>query len=407
MILNNSRRLEYGLKEYFIVLVCILLSKSLYYETYGTNILLGIFLLALMLMIKPWSVKVNQIIVLYSLFMVLLIGLNPETKYSSFLVLLLRMLIGVYVLCILDFNKFSAIYIKIILAICVVSLLSFPVIYFNIPSPLPDFIGLDDRPLRNFIFFGVSEPMIQHGVYRNSGLWWEPGAFQVFVNIAFVFALINKTVNKKVYIIIALTIISTLSTTGVLVFILLSSIYWWRYVSVSRNKMIYFIVVFFLIVLVVLVGIPFILVKFGLGSNSAGESVSFLSRYYDFLISYNMLMDNPLFGYGFGSQIENAIPYGIDYMGIEQYEFINPTGSDGLSMFVAQCGLFSLVLLYPLIFPRYLSGVGVVPRLIVCISIILLFNTENFTYILIFSLLTMYGIAGTKFYNYPDLTSRI
>ncbi|ARD43585.1 hypothetical protein [Colwellia sp. PAMC 21821] len=395
MIFLDKSEDKYSFKEFFIVLSCIVLSKSLYFETYGNNLLLGAFLAFLAFTVKPSKLKINRNILFYTITFILLIGINVETKVSSSVVLLLRIFIAIYVVHILDFRKFSIVYTKIILFISMISLFSFFIIYLNIPSLLPDFIGTDERPLRNFLFFGVPDNFVKYDIYRNSGLWWEPGAFQLFINIAFMFTLINHMMTKKLYVLFGIAIISTLSTTGVLVYILLSSIYWREVIRNSNNKLLYILVVSLLSVIVVIIAVPFLLIKFGAG-NIAEESVSFLSRYYDFIISFNMLKDNLFLGYGYGSQIENAIPYGIQLMGISKYELINPTGSDGLTMFIAQCGIFSLIFLFPFLFPKYGQTQNIINRTLIAISLIIMFNTENFTFLLIFSLLTFYGIIGDK-----------
>lgn len=396
----------YSYKEFFIVLSCILLSKSLYYESYGNNLLLGVFLVFLFFSYKPTSIKINKWVILYCLFFIILVSLNSESNPRSLLVLLLRLSIAVYVVHILDFKQFSLIFNKIILFLILVSLFSVLVIYFNIPSPLPDFVAIDGRPLRNFIFFGVWESTIFHSVYRNSGIFWEPGAFQIFINLAFIFSIVNNTMSIKRYFVFLFGIVSTVSTTGVIAFILLSPVFWFSIINKSRFKALYigaaslFIVISFSFIL------PFILTKFS-GGESGEASVSFLSRYYDFVISLNIFYDNFSLGYGFGSQVKNAITYGREFFGVLEYERVRPSGADGLTMFLAQCGVFSVILLFPFLFPKYYRGHGILTRLIITASLIIIFNTENFTFILIFSLLSLYGIVGNKGYLLKNQRSSI
>lgn len=385
----------YKVRNFFLVLCCVLLSKSLFYENLGNNFLLGAFLGYLLITVKPFRLRLKITIICYMLFFMVLIAMNQETKLSSSIVLLLRFFIALYIVHFLSFKVFSEIYVRIMFWLCLISLLYVFVIFFKVHSILPDFVGADDRPLRNFFFFGVSENFIKYGIYRNSGLWWEPGAFQLFVNLAFVFSLVNRSVNSKLYVVLGLTVISTLSTTGVLVFIVLSFIYFKNIIKESKKK-VYYIIVFSLFILIaVVVGLPFIILKFGVG-DAAEQSVSFLSRYYDFIISYNMFLENPLIGYGFGSQIENAIPYGKELMGNAQYEIIKPTGSDGLTMLVAQCGIFSLILIKPFIFPKYALSLSFFERCLLSFSLIVMFNTQNFVYVLLFVLLCFYGFYEPK-----------
>ena len=65
MILLDKSGDQYKLKEFFIVLSCILLSKSLYFETYANNLLLGVFLAFLAFTVKPSKLKINRKILFY------------------------------------------------------------------------------------------------------------------------------------------------------------------------------------------------------------------------------------------------------------------------------------------------------------------------------------------------------
>ena len=38
----------------------------------------------------------------------------------------------------------------------------------------------------------MDESFPKYGIHKTSGLWWEPGAFQVFVNLALAFSLIKE-----------------------------------------------------------------------------------------------------------------------------------------------------------------------------------------------------------------------
>lgn len=385
---------DYSIKDFFIVLGVILISKSLYYESYGTNILLVGYLFFLMLITNFKYLKINKMILLYIFGIVALLLINIDTNYSSFFVLVNRILIAILVIYLITFERFSRAFIDIILVISVVSWFSWIVILLDIPSFLPNFTGIDGRPLRNFIFFGVWEEFVTYKTFRNSGLWWEPGAFQLFVNLAFVFTLINNTMTMKRYSIFLITIITITSTTGFLVFIILSLIYF--KIFFFRKSALLYLVIFLILFCVSLVFlVPIIYDKFNSDSSSF---VSFLSRYYDLLVSFNMFIDNIFMGYGFGSQIEKAIPYGENLIGHQLYYLSTPTGADGITMFIAQVGIFGFVLIFPFLFPRYSNHLKLFDRLLISLSLFLMFNTENFTFLLIFTLLTFYGLIKNKIY---------
>lgn len=79
---------EYSIKDFFIVLSVILISKSVYYESYGTNILLIWFLSYLLLITNFKYLKINKMILIYTLGIVTLLLINIDTNYRSFFVLI-------------------------------------------------------------------------------------------------------------------------------------------------------------------------------------------------------------------------------------------------------------------------------------------------------------------------------
>jgi len=394
MVITKPQFQEYSPKEFFIVLSVILLSKSLYYESLGTNILLIIFSSFLMISTNFINLKINKIVLLYIFGMIILVLINVDTNYSSFLVLINRMFIALLLIYLVPFERFSKAFIDIILIISIISWFSWLVILLDIPSFLPNFNGIDGRSLRNFIFFGVWENFIDYKIFRNSGLWWEPGAFQIFVNLAFIFSLVNNTMTMKRYSIFLITIITIVSTTGFIVFLILSLIYFKKYFTLKKNVLLRLIIFLISTVFTMIYMAPMIYDK--LDSDSLSFS-SFLSRYYDFLISFNMFVDNILIGYGFGSQIEKAVPYGENLIGYYLYDLSKPTGADGITMFIAQVGVFGLILVFPFLFPKYYNHMKLFDKLLISLSLFLMFNTENFTFLLIFTLLTFYGLLKNKF----------
>ncbi|AXY02111.1 hypothetical protein D1115_14115 [Vibrio alfacsensis] len=135
------------------------------------------------------------------------------------------------------------------------------------------------------------------------------------------------------------------------------------------------------------------------------NSVSLISRYHDFIISYNMFLEDPIFGYGYGTQIEKAIPFGIELIGYNSYfSLAKPTGADGITMFIAQVGLLGLPFVLLLLFPNYgtikLSKMG---RVAIALAILITFNTQNFTYQLIFNVLIVYSFVSWRYkFNYAS-----
>ena len=103
-------------------------------------------------------------------------------------------------------------YIKVMRFIAIYSLICFVLtpIILNLPFPI---LASGDATYKNLIFTNVSTT-----IYRNFGPFWEPGAFQIYLNLALFFILRDKSRFRVVDIVLfSLCVISTLSTTGILV----------------------------------------------------------------------------------------------------------------------------------------------------------------------------------------------
>ena len=397
---------EHSIRDFFIVFIVILLSKSLYYESYGANYLLigFFFLLAFIIIPNIKNLKIEKIIILYSIGLVSIILLNLETNYRSLFVLISRLLIAIIVIHLISFERFSKNFINIILVLSIFSWFALIIIHFNIQSPLPSFTSvhyieeIQGRILRNFIFFGVDTELIKYSILRASSIWWEPGAFQLFVNLAVIFSLINNTLTLKRYIIFLITILVAMSTTGVLAFSILSLIFFRNYLNLKNNVILY-LLPFFVVTLGSIFIAPSIIEKL--------NSLSFLSRYHDVVISIHMFADNFLLGYGYGTTVEKAIPYGENLIGYELYHSSRPSAADGITGFIAQVGILGFVFMYPFLFPRYCNHLRLSDSFLISLSLLIMFNTQNFTNILIFSVLTFYALIKNKKNKFTAMNNTI
>ena len=393
----KSEYREYSKKDFFIVFSVILVSKSLYYESYGGNyLLIGLFfLLSFLIIPNIKNLKIEKIILLYIFGLLALILINLETSYRSVFVLVNLMLIGIMIIHLVSFERFSKAFIKIMLILCIISWPALLVIQYDLNSPLPNFSSvhyIEDvrgRTLKNFIFFGVDEGLIKYTILRTSSIWWEPGAFQVFINLAVIFSLISNSLSMKRYAIFAITILTSMSTTGILAFTLLSLIFFEKYLKFKNNLTLYLIPLFILVLGSIFIG-PIIFEKM------SGSHLSFLSRYHDIVISINMFADNFFLGYGYGTTVEKKIPYGEDLLGYDLYWSSAPSASDGITGFIAQVGVLGFIFMYPFLFPRYCKHLKLSDSLLISLSLLIIFNTQNFTNILIFTVLTFYALIDNE-----------
>ena len=117
------------------------------------------------------------------------------------------------------------------------------------------------------------------------------------------------------------------------------------------------------------------------------ENGSAFSRYKDMMLDLRIFIENPMIGIGMGN-LETLERYKLNYS--------YGTGSNGILYLLRNLGSMAIPFFLPLVFPSYLKKVSPLGKLVIPISFFLIFFTQNFTIILIFSLILFYGI-NTKF----------
>lgn len=143
-----------------------------------------------------------------------------------------RLFIGYLVIKSVNYN-YLKIYVNIIAAFAYISIFFY--LMFFIPAITEPPMNFGDKYFTtqkkadDSYFYHKSNIIIFnfHGYEltpkRNSGPFWEPGAFAVFLTLALVFdLLINKSLFSRQKLVMLIALITTLSTTGYLIFFLIS-----------------------------------------------------------------------------------------------------------------------------------------------------------------------------------------
>ena len=234
-------KLQRNYINFFIVLISLLVSKSLYYETFGQNILLlFLFLSLIILLYTRAKKKISTKKILFLILVFFWIFLNPGTKFTTASVFLLSLINATLITELIDFKYFSLTFFRIIKFLILFSFLRYLILFFSIESPFLDFVSILGDKYSNFLVFGIPETSASISLtffqtLRNNGLWYEPGAFQIFINLGFLFGIINNKITFKVYIVFLIGILSTVSTAGIIIFIILT----YYYIDFSLMKIVF------------------------------------------------------------------------------------------------------------------------------------------------------------------------
>ncbi len=388
----GNKMLKKG-EAYLIVTSAILLSGSLYYSTYFKNWLLAPFFcyLFLLTLINRNNIFFCKNRILISLLIIIYTSLNINAQISSLFVLSVCIISALIISSLIDFDQFSEFYIRIIKFLCITSWLFLIPLKLQLTSFLPDLVNLIDLNYSNFIFFGIMRPDYPESfknlyyTTRNSGIFWEPAAYQIFINLAFYFQILRRSKSKINIIIFGLTILSCGSTLGIVVYfiLLLTFIIENNYL----NLKIYLILISLFIFSILINKDHLEKLKPGTEQN-----ISYQSRAYDILLDKNLIDKNPIFGIGYGNLSERDNE-GYRMLGNDYRTVIMPTGSNGITLLIAYLGIIvGPIIIFLLVSPSLLYEFKIVTKILLLCACIGIFSSQNmFSYILPW-LLIIYGI---------------
>ena len=159
---------------------------------------------------------------------------------------------------------------------------------------------------------------------RNQSMFWEPGAFQTFVNIALLFEILKDNTNIKKIFIFTIAVITTFSTTG---YIALALCFLLLLIKNNRrdrkNKQLRRAIILFVFIAAILIVYNYDLF-FDRSKNSVfGKIVNFFEndqianntmssstiRYYSFVKSIEAFFRKPIFGWGYEGLSIELFPY--------------------------------------------------------------------------------------------------
>ena len=297
---------KHRFRDYLLMLILIAVTGMEYFHRSQNYILIG-FVISCICFFKQGEKLNREFAIVALLFLVI-----ESFQYVVFGGFNVRTFSGTYIRLFLAFSvvtllkkKFFLYYVNVIYWLSVISL------FFYAATLIPgvnefyvDYLGnLIPNLFEQDGFYTQNKNIIVYNFnvfalesYRNSGPFWEPGAFAIFLMIALLFNTIyEKSLWSKKNLIFVISIITTFSTVGYLclfVFIL--------YMNYSRLKknFLYLIALIFLFFTSFFLYeyIPFLKSKIQMDIDYGSETTS--SRFGSAIADFNAFMRSPLLGYG-------------------------------------------------------------------------------------------------------------
>ena len=405
--MNEIRYIKEKKINYIIIFLLIYLSSSFHglsiKGSVNTAILLIISIITFIFNsnskhINPKSFILILLIIILSMLTMLI---NSENPYNY--IIFWAHLIGAYVIYIsIELEEFIAKYNQIMFFLAIFSLITYGLLLLfpNIYSYFPAVTNKAGFTAYN-LFFSV----VRYSNYmnRNFGLFWEPGAYQTFLNLALFFELyVTKSINKKRIFVFLLTIITTFSTTGYLASLFLIFIYVFidkRNILISvenqRKKIIVSMIILLVISTIVFVNLPtsFKFNVFGkleaifkpelLNSNTSYRSTS--TRVNSIIIPIINFIKSPVWGVGFDNLYKSAINLGTN--------FLTATPINWFGLFG-----FPLGILLNLCLLKWVNKIKVEEQILlkifICAFLMLIIISENYNRNAFFLSILFYGFDG-------------
>lgn len=303
---------------------------------------------------------------------------------KQMIIMVVIWVVGYLVVLFVPYEEFKDIFTSIMTFLAIFSLITFAIklVSVNLFSWLPT-IEKNGVIYYNAIFAIISS---SNFTLRNFGIFWEPGAFAIFLNIALYFELFENKFNPKRVLLFFITIISTVSTLGIFCIFIL----FFAFITVNKNfisnkiKFVVSVAAALCVIGMFVFGDDYILQAFGKLGILEGSTVNDSTNVRINAIIYpgTAFLQNPILGVGYD-----------DYLFIQERFCEN----------MATCSFLNLLCLFGLT-GGLLPIIGCIRFFIInnqsfftkCFLlgfVLLLFSTENFILCIILYILVFYGFT--------------
>lgn len=273
------------------------------------------------------------------------------TDWSGMLVLVLRLAALAIIYSSLTIREYSNIFVNIISFMAMYCLFFFFIVYVFGQSVLPFTFYVSQYKTYATPYFVIGGL----GVKRNYGIFWEPGVYQIYLNLALCMVLFNsgqsiKNKNCKI-LVLAASVISTFSSTGYLVLAGILAVYTFSNKEAVMGKL--SLLKKIAVVIIFIVGIFFEVSTATVSGKFTVANSSYRSRYDDLLIAITATIENNmLLGNGVESNLAGLYRKYTNLAGRYTYGTANIANSNGLGTFALRCGVIATLIFLAMNYKR-------------------------------------------------------
>ncbi|MBU5450129.1 O-antigen ligase [Acetivibrio sp. MSJd-27] len=192
--------------------------------------------LAVVMRFSNISVDKNTAVVFLIMILNILVTFLYNKESKNFFINFAQILLAFLFVSIVSFQNFVQKFTKLMYFLAAYSLIVY-LIALLIPQVLTFFpitYNIQRLPAYNL---GFSVVVQESNMLRNNGFFWEPGAYQTFLNLALIFLLFTKyKIEWKSIFVITFAIVTTYSTTGYICAGLIYIVYMWQRLFERQEK---------------------------------------------------------------------------------------------------------------------------------------------------------------------------
>lgn len=393
---NNATAHSSSSLKNIIMVICVFLlicTDSAFYlvntQTGTVRMLIDLFAILLLILIKG-RITINRtsiFTVLVMLIITLLSGVMTLAIKQT-IIIIAAIAMGWLFTNIISYLDFKNFYTRIMFFLAVFSLITFAV---SVVAPqlvqlLPQIV----RQGGGANYYNALFSVICNSTYvsRNYGIFWEPGAFSIFLNIALFIELFHQKASIKNVAVLCLAIMSTLSTLGIACMLVLVIGYTSQRKAFVRKGIKNFILflMFCFVLYLIIDGEEFIFHVLGkLKINDGKINTSTSVRIDAFVYMGKAFLSSPLWGVGYTEFLQIQESY---CSGMATFTFMNLLATYGLIG-----GLLPIVGCFKFFWKNIKGFISV---LAMFGFTVLIFSTENFMQITLLYIMIFYGFCAKE-----------
>ncbi len=396
-LMKNAVQLSHNLNKRRIFIFCLIIIQSIgirFFDGQGTILSIVIIILSLTSLFRLNVLDIKFVI--FSLLFLLICKLSNTSFTNASLIYQFSLVVATYFF-IMQYRVRPYLMQKefyIALSIFVYhSLLGYAFYLISRNS----FVAFDDlhKSFLNIFYVSTTEFM---GFQRNTGFFWEPGVFQLAVNL-YLFYCIKYRQNIYKILIVFFAVLSSFSTVGLIIVVVNFIYYLYVTVKVRRNLLLSSVASILLAVYF------FPILSSNANAKTADDNTSGLVRLRDFVIGIELIKERPILGHGITDS---------EYLLTKKYtrkteadlftnEYIDVSGemgggfTNGILGLIAWYGIPMSLFLYVSYFKNKFAGTGLIERILFSLIPFFSLFSEPITYTSLFLMYPFsYWILKTK-----------